>query len=147
VEILCHDTKTLMPPELITTRTAIYSIREDGIIVQVVLSGSRQSLCDAEENVRAYRKLANGRKCLLLVDMREPFSMDEGVRQYYASDVAGQFCLALAMLVSSQSSRILGNLFLTLSRPVFPCRMFTTMPEAISWLVQPKERPFKVVFP
>jgi len=41
----------------------------------------------------------------------------------------------MAMVVASPSSRIIGNFFMAISQPPFPCKMFTSEPEAISWLL------------
>jgi hypothetical protein len=108
--------------------------RRDGVIVQVVTSRARQELQDAQYGAKVFNELARGQKKLLLVDMRLPFSTGPGVREYYASAEANQFVKGMALLVGSDTGRIIGNFFLRINRPPSPCRMFTHPRVALDWL-------------
>jgi hypothetical protein len=119
----------------VQTKTSIYTLRADGLVEQRVRSGIvRQSLEDARENVAAFIQVADGQKRGLLVDLRVNIATEDGVRQYYAGPEAARLCVASALLVESASGRIVGNFFISLSRPPFPTRMFTVESEAVSWL-------------
>jgi hypothetical protein len=118
-----------------TTRTSEYYIRPHGIIVQKITNRDQQSLEDARANTRAFNSLADGKKRLLLVDMQVAYSTGPGVREYYASAEASEYVAALAMITPSATSRIIGNFFLTINRPPYPCRMFKTTEEATRWLL------------
>jgi hypothetical protein len=120
----------------ITTSTSHYALRSDGIVVQRIVEGTtRQTLVDAKANVAAFQQVAAGKMRPLLVDMRQNLSTEKGVREYYAGPESAKYCLAMAMLVGAPSSRIVGNFFLSISRPPFPCRLFSDDREASAWLL------------
>lgn len=119
----------------ITTRTSVYSRRPDGIIVQRALPDLTQSLDDARENIATFNRLADGHKHLLLVDARAFHSQESGVRDLYASEEAMKNCAAAAILSKmSGAGRVIGNLFITLSSPQAPTRLFTDEDAAVAWL-------------
>lgn len=94
-----------------------------------------QTISDAHENVAAYNKLADGRARLLLVDTRELEGQESGVRDIYASAEAMRWTLAVGVLTNMSSpGRVVSNLFITLSSPRAPTRLFTSMDAAIAWL-------------
>lgn len=117
------------------TRTSEYELRNDGIIVQRIVTSGEQTLEDARENTRAYDEIAAGEKRLLLVDMAVPYSTGPGVREYYATPEAGRCVKALAMVTPSSTTRIVGNFFLSLNRPPYPTRLFTNVDDAVKWLL------------
>lgn len=119
---------------LVRTGTSAYRLRDDGIVMQVITRGGEQSIEDARENTRAFESLADERKRLLLVDMSVPYRTGPGVREYYASDEASRYVAALALLTRSRTTKIVGNFFLGLTRPPYPCRMFTEERQAVEWL-------------
>lgn len=119
---------------LARTRTSTYVLRDDGIIVQTIVVGGCQTLEDARENTRAFNRIAGERKRLLLVDMKAAYSTAPGVRDYYASEEAARCVTALAMMAASSTARIVGNFFLSLSNPGYPCRLFSKREAAIAWL-------------
>lgn len=108
--------------------------RRDGIIVQVVTSREKQELHDAQYSATIFNELARGQRKLLLVDMRLPFSTGPGVREFYASAEANRLVKGMALLIGSDTGRIIGNFFLRINRPPSPCRMFTHPRVAIDWL-------------
>lgn len=135
-EAMSQLTMTRTEPEPVaTTRTSEYFVDPNGIIVQKITSRDQQSLEDARANTRAFDSLTQGRKRLLLVDMQVAYSTGPGVREYYASAEAAEFVAALAMITPSATSRIIGNFFLSMNRPPYPCRMFKTSEEATRWLL------------
>ena len=121
--------------QAIVTLTSRYAVRGDGIVVQEVINSCRQTIQHARENVAAFNALANGTPCALLCDMRVDFLADEGVRRYYASAEATAFCAALALLVRSPSTELIGNLVLYVNRPIVKTRLFTVEKDAVTWLL------------
>lgn len=116
------------------TRTSYYWERPDGIMVQQPKAGMTQSLADARENIAAFERIAGGATRLLLLDLRAKFAMESGVREFYASPEAARLIQAMAMLIGSSFGRVVGNLYMTVSPPPLPIRMFTSEDEAIAWL-------------
>lgn len=118
----------------VDTRTSIYTLHEDGIIVQRLRNNAKQTLADARENIDTFIALAAGEKHPCLVDSRAALSAEPGVREYYAKPESTRYTLALALFVGSQATRVIANLFLTLNKPSMPTRMFTSEAEALEWL-------------
>ena len=116
----------------ITTRTSTVEIDQDGIIIATILPDVHGTLADATENIAVMETLSQGRPFLLLLDMRQILSQDRDARYAYTN--AAIQPRALAIVVESAVSRITGNLFVTIKRPIFPSRLFTDMDSAMTWL-------------
>lgn len=127
-----------LPNRVARTDTSEYFERKDGIIVQLVHSTRKQELADARANIAAFEELAEGKHHPVLVDMRASFATGPGVREYYASKEANLHTTALALLIGSSTSRMIGNFFMQLNAPPMPTRLFTDAPEAVRWLLSRK---------
>lgn len=120
--------------EAVETRTARIFIRSDGIISITVLAGSEQTRPDIEESMSQVSRLSNGKKMPLLMDIRESKGIDREGRQYSASVGVGKHITAMAVLMNSTFSRIMGNFWLRTTKPLFPTRLFTSEEDAVAWL-------------
>ena len=118
----------------IHTRTGRHWLGDDGIIGSVYLPGAEDTRADAVENVRAFETLASGRRTPILIDARVVASLSREARVHYASPESLRTVLAMAILVGSPVSRMIGNFFLTLNKPLVPIRLFTGEAEARAWL-------------
>ncbi|HVH98150.1 MAG TPA: hypothetical protein VM869_05560 [Enhygromyxa sp.] len=118
------------------TRTSEYYVREDGIIVQSVITPGTLTLDDAKANMRLFEQLADGAKQRLLVEIAAPYRAEPGVREYYASEEARRWIAALAIVTPSIPARLIGGLSLRLNRPGYPCRMFGSIARAAAWLLR-----------
>lgn len=124
-----------MTRDAISTRTSVYSMRPDGIIIQRNIAGMTQTVADAHDNVAVYVEMAGGQRRLLLVDTRELHGQESGVRDVYAGPEAMRWTIAAAILTNiSGAGRVIGNLFIALSSPKAPTRLFTDEDAAIAWL-------------
>ena len=122
--------------DTLTTRTSRYRLRPDGIIVQEIQGTDTQTLADARENIAAFNRLAAAERRPCLVDMQVNYSMERGVREYYGSPEACRWCSAVAMVVRSGFTRVIGNLVLALNTPPVPLRMFSSVADATAWLLK-----------
>lgn len=120
--------------QVIETRGGRMWLRDDGIIHYLALPDVDQTAQDADDIIRAGAQVAGGVRRPGFVDLRPIRSIDRGARLFYAGPVSASVNTALALLVESPFSRIVGNLFLGTTRPPFPCRMFTSEAEALAWL-------------
>jgi hypothetical protein len=123
-----------MAPNEVRTRVGVSRVDADGILHVIFLPGVEQTLADAQDFFRAGAELRAGRRWPILVDLRRTKTQDRDVRKYYGSPEVSQTASVMAVLVSSSLSRLTANLFITLTKPSAPTRMFTDETEACEWL-------------
>ena len=107
-------------------------LRPDGIVQLVWAPGAAMGLDDALAATDAMTQLTGGRRTPLLVDAHDAGPQDRPARTEFArrSDLAS----AVALLVGTPLSRIMGNFFLSVSRPMAPTRLFDDEASALAWL-------------
>jgi hypothetical protein len=116
------------------TPTALVDLGPDGVVTVRIRRGVFQSLADAKQNLGAALDERGGRRCPLLVDIREAQPLDAEVRHYYSGQVLHEFS-ALAMLIDiTPLGRMMGNVYLRVARPGIPTRLFTQPTQAHEWL-------------
>ena len=120
--------------EEIVTRTGRTWLGEDGIMRAVHLPNSVETLADAKENMAATVKLSAGKRYPILVDLRPIKSIDRDAREYYARGDQTEVVTAVALLIGSPISRVIGNFILALNTPRIPAKIFTSEAEALDWL-------------
>lgn len=123
-----------MENEKIVTRINAVWLGEDGIARVIHVPGAEVTQEDAEETMAAYLKINQGRKRPLLVDTKSMKSIERGARQYYSGDEAARVASAVAIIVDTPVSRVLGNFYLGVSKPHLPSQLFTSEAEALQWL-------------
>lgn len=114
------------------TQTGMWTIREGGILGFRAAQFVSQDAEAARENVKAATALVGDDPVPVLVDLRESGDVTREARWIYAAEA--RFASAQALLVDSAFTRVVASLFLRLSRPRQPARMFTSEDEAIAWL-------------
>ncbi len=70
-----------------------------------------------------------------LFDIREVKSTNKDGRDYMANE-GNDLVVASALLVSSSVTKMIGNFFMTVSKPKNPTRLFTSESEARDWLAR-----------
>ena len=91
----------------------------------------------AKENVDAQERLrdsVNRVKTRVLIDMTSTTEISKEARDYFANERTGSIQRATALLIGSPVSRVIGNFFLGLNRPLSPTRLFSDPHKAIQWL-------------
>lgn len=86
---------------------------------------------DAQERVR---NNMNKKKTRVIVDMTSVFEVSKEARDYFANERTASIQRATALLIGSPVSRVIGNFFLGMNKPITPTRLFTNSKEAIKWL-------------
>jgi hypothetical protein len=121
-------------PQPVKTRTARIWLAKDSIGRYVAIPGAEVTLADAEEIHHAIVDLYHGDTHPLLVDIRDVKSASREARQYFAGGRDIETTTAVALLVRSPVSRVIGNFFLGLNKPQFPIRTFDSEADALAWL-------------
>jgi hypothetical protein len=130
-----------MSEQVITLRTHKAWLSKDGIIRFELLPDAEETDADAVAAIAAAAKLSPGVKRPSLVDLRAVRSTSRGARAYYAGPEPLKVFTATALWIDSPISKIIGNFFLGLNKPMIPFRLFTTEKEALAWLKDFPENP------
>ena len=107
-------------------------LRPDGIVQVVWVSRVTVLLEDATATLEAMAQLTGGRRSPLLVDMRDTGPQDRPTRAAWTS--RSDLQSAVALIVGTPLSRLLGNLLLMVDKPQFPVRLFDSEASAVAWL-------------
>ena len=86
---------------------------------------------DAQERIRDSLKK---KKTRVLIDMTSVTEISKEARDYFANERTGSIQRATALLIRSPVSRVIGNFFMGLNKPIYPTMLFTDPQKAIEWL-------------
>ena len=118
-------------------RTAVAVVRRDQQgVIRGTYTATEETLADARANMAAVEQLSGGQPTLLLIDSRKLAHMTPQVRNYYVSDEATHLIRALAIVLTSPLSRLMGNVFLRFQNPRVPTKLFTDDVAALHWLTR-----------
>lgn len=93
-------------------------------------------LNDAKENVAAIYELGGRQRNRVLVDTRAMRWQTKQARDYFVGPEAAEATLAVALLVGSPVSRVIGNFFLRFGDHRFPTALFSDEEGAVRWLLE-----------
>lgn len=108
----------------------------DRICYTVVKPNVVVELQDAIENSSSVKEVSGDTIYPLLVNLKEIKSISKEARDHFSMKNRTPGVNAIAMLVRSPVSRIIGNFFIGMNRSVVPTKLFTDESEAVSWLKQ-----------
>jgi len=104
-------------------------------LVRIEISGNIPiSGKEAKEMVDAIGILSKGKEVLVLMLADEMAQFDKVAMDFSASGEGLIYTIAEAMVVKSMAQRITANLYLRLSKPKKPSRIFNSEKEAVKWL-------------
>jgi len=107
-------------------------LRPDSIVQLVWGPGVAMGLEDAIAAIDAMTKLTGGRRSPLLVDVHDTGPQDRPARVEFVR--RGDLVSAVALIVATPLSRMMGNFFLNVSKPMAPTRLFDEEASAVAWL-------------
>ena len=107
-------------------------LRSDGIVQLVWAPRVTMVLEDAVAAIEAMTQLTGGRRSPLLVDTRTVGPQDRSARTEFVR--RGDLVSAVALIVGTPLSRMMGNFFLSVSKPMAPTRLFDDEASALAWL-------------
>ncbi|MDD5434152.1 MAG: hypothetical protein PH343_01855 [Nitrospira sp.] len=120
--------------EVIETRNGRIWLGDDGIVRYVTEPGTEETLDTAKETIAAILTVSKGKKRPLLVDIHAIKSITREAREFFGRDERERELTAIALLVGSPVSRIIGSVFIGINRPPNPLKLFTSEGDAIEWL-------------
>jgi hypothetical protein len=129
--------RTLTPPRDAKDLEAFWTwMAADGICRTVTKPGARVEIKQARENSEAVNSFYNGKKFPLLVDARHIHSMSREARGFLSTNNRESGISCFALIVQSPLSRMIGNFFMGINKPVIPARLFDSEEAALEWLKQ-----------
>ncbi|OFY92100.1 MAG: hypothetical protein A3K10_03710 [Bacteroidetes bacterium RIFCSPLOWO2_12_FULL_31_6] len=111
-------------------------VGDNEICYTVVKPNAVVELTDAMENTSAVKELSEGKVYPMLVNLKEIKSITKEARDHFAMQNRTPGVNAMALLIKSPSSTIIGNFFLGLHKSSVPAKLFTNEEKAITWLKQ-----------
>lgn len=100
----------------IETRTVVNSLIEEGILKVVVKENINLTLDDARENYNAAMQLTNAKRFSVLVEGHDFATIDKDAREFSSTAEAFENTIAMAIVVRSLSTRLLGLFLLQLNK-------------------------------
>lgn len=126
---------TLDPPAHAINITCFWTwMGEDGICRTKTKPLAEIRLKEAIENSGAVSSFYKGQKYPLLVDARNVKYMEREARKHFSTNGRDTKINSFAVMVKSPLSRMIGNFFMGLNKPMMPARLFDDEQEAIAWL-------------
>ncbi len=107
-------------------------LRPDGIAVVVWVPGVTAHLEDAVACLDATERVTGGRRSPLLVNIMNTGAQDRKTRAEWTR--RNDLLSAVALVVGTPLSRVVGNLFLIANRQPLPVRLFDNEESALTWL-------------
>jgi len=84
--------------------------------------------------------LSKGKEVLVLMMAEELTQVNDEAMAFSASEEGQRYTAGDAMVVKSMRQRLMANLYLTLSKPKKPSRIFNSEKEALKWLLSLEKR-------
>lgn len=109
-------------------------LRQDGVVHLVWAPRVATGLEDAVAAIEAMERLTGGRRAPLLVDTHDSGPQDRAARMEFVR--RGDLVSAVALVVATPLSRMMGDFFLTVSKPKVPTRLFDDEASALAWLAE-----------
>ncbi len=125
----------MLEPAPIATRCCSFVLDPRGFVRATMTAGAQMDLADAQEAIAATGRVFGGGRGPVLVDSRGLKSQTRAARDHFVSEEAAKVSSAVALLVESPVSRMIGNFFLRQNAHRTPTRLFTLESAAIEWLL------------
>lgn len=116
------------------TRSCTFRLDLDGYVHATMREGARFELEDAQDAVLATWRVAGERRLPVLVDSRRVRHQSRAAREYFMSEEVSRRVSAVAIVVDSPVSRVIGSFFMRLGRHRIPTQLFTDDEAARAWL-------------
>jgi hypothetical protein len=113
-----------------------FTLREDGILQTECFPNTVMTLDDARESTRISGEMVNHQPLPLLCDLTNVVKMSQECRKHFSGPEHAKTYSKCALIVTNPISRMIGNFFLGLNRPLKPTRLFTLREDGLKWLKQ-----------
>jgi hypothetical protein len=108
-------------------------LRADGLLAYYPVPGLVLTYRVALQVLHVGLQMASGPKPTMVL-MQDMARVDREARACFASEEYMRLCSQTALVVGSPVSRVIGNFFVGLNRPKYPCKIFDDAELAVTWL-------------
>jgi hypothetical protein len=115
-------------------------VHDNGLVEFMVKKDILLSEADVWESQKLSLEALPGKKLFVLTEAEGEFSPTPDARRAGASDRYAQHVAAHALCSDNLTLKILGNLFISISKPKVRTRFFEDRNEALTWLTQQMEK-------
>ncbi len=111
-----------------------FTLRPDNILYTDCFPNTVMTLADGKESTRISGEMVNYQPLPLLCDLTNVVKMTQECRRHFSGEEHAKTFSKCALIVTSPISKIIGNFFLGLNKPIKPTRLFTSKEEGLKWL-------------
>lgn len=125
-----------LPESAVASSASYFWVDDEGILNILNKPKKVHDLQDALENVQIAREIAKDNTHPLLIDMTNIRLMNRGARQVYVAESERKYVIAVALVTTSITSRVVSNFFLGLNKLPVPTKLFNDKEAAKKWLLE-----------
>lgn len=125
-----------MKDQVYNTTSAKLTFKENGVLIYHPKKDFKVEAEHRKENINIIKKVLNGSKCSLLIDISENTKSTQGSMHLSGEVDLAELYVAGAMLVGTGLSKLVSNFIMNLNEFPFPVKIFTNQQEAETWLLQ-----------
>ncbi len=118
------------------TQKIKFTLGPDMILRTECFPDTVMTLVDGKESTRISAEMVNDVPLPLLCDLTNVVKMSQDCRRHFSGPEHAKTFSKCALIVTNPVSRVIGNFFLGLNKPLKPTRLFTSREEGLWWLKQ-----------
>ena len=111
-----------------------FTLRLDNILFTECFPNTVMTLEDGKESTRISAEMVSNIPLPLLCDLTNVVKMTQECRAHFAGEEHAKTFNKCALIVTNPISKIIGNFFLGLNKPLKPTKLFTDMEAGLKWL-------------
>lgn len=119
--------------EAFTTTARLFYDAEKNLLRIVITEGAHVNIQDVRNHFRVSALLTEGKRVKVLSDARANYSITSEARDE-AAKLSKEGRIATAIVSGNPVSRFITNLYIRLSKPEVPTRLFDSEKDALEWL-------------
>lgn len=89
---------------------------------------------DVQKSLELSHLVGKDKRFFVLLEGEENASVSDEARKLAASEEYAKYTRALALCSNNPAMAVMGNVFMTVSRPKIPTRFFSKREDALQWL-------------
>ena len=114
---------------------SIVSLRDDGLFqIQMKEIEREVEINDIKEMTNTIGEMGGGKKYPMLILIKRFNPITKDASEYAASEIAGRYTLADAIVINNFAIRIATNFYIKIFKPKRPTKMFNSEEKAVDWL-------------